>query len=102
MPYTQVDRPKVAQDAASLRSSSVGMKHKQHLKPANEKLWNMLLIQAKAKFIKFPSPSASAWVHEKYVKMGGRFIDTAKEGERNKAVKAAQEVREHHKKGKKK
>lgn len=44
--------------------------------PANEKLWNMVIAQAKAKFHTYPSPGASAWVHKTYVQHGGRFIET--------------------------
>jgi hypothetical protein len=43
-------------------------------KPANQKLWNMLVIQAKAKFRTWPSLPASKWVHGQYVEKGGRFI----------------------------
>lgn len=43
-------------------------------RPANEKLWNMLVLQAKSKFSKWPSLPASKWVHEQYVQRGGRFI----------------------------
>lgn len=42
--------------------------------PANQKLWNMLVIQARAKFPKWPSLPASRWVHQQYVQRGGRFV----------------------------
>jgi len=42
--------------------------------PANMKLWNMLIVQAKAKFAKWPSLPASKWVHQQYVQKGGQFI----------------------------
>ena len=86
---SRVQRPEVNRDAAAVQGGAVGQKHKQNLKPANEKLWHLVIIQAKAKFLRFPSPAASSWAHEKYVKMGGRFIDTAKEKAREKAVEAA-------------
>jgi hypothetical protein len=45
-------------------------------KPANEKLWAMIIAQAKAKYSRYPNPAASHWVHEKYVQSGGKFIDS--------------------------
>lgn len=47
-----------------------------HQEPANKKLWFMLQQQARGKFPKYPSPAAAAWMHKKYVQMGGRFRDT--------------------------
>lgn len=55
--------------------------------PANEKLWNMLVIQAKAKFQSWPSLPASKWVHQQYVQRGGRFIST-------QSAKTAKQARE--------
>ncbi len=46
-------------------------------KPGNEKLWQMLIAQAKAKFSTYPNPAASHWVHQKYEQAGGKFIDTS-------------------------
>ena len=46
--------------------------------PANTKLWNMLIAQAKTKFRVWPSAAASAWVHQHYVNMGGRFVESVK------------------------
>jgi len=43
--------------------------------PANPKMWNMLVAQARARFNKWPSPSASHWVHAHYLQMGGKFVD---------------------------
>lgn len=45
--------------------------------PADQKLWNMLVLRAKAKFPKWPSLPASKWVHQEYVKHGGRFVSEA-------------------------
>lgn len=67
-------------------------RRKQNLKPLNERLWKMLTIQARAKFVKYPSPTASSWVHKKYVQMGGKFADTAAEAHKNKVQKAQEEV----------
>ncbi len=46
--------------------------------PANQKLWNMLIAQAKTRFRVYPSLAASRWVHETYVKEGGRFVSSEK------------------------
>ena len=56
-------------------------------KPSNPRLWDMLVVQARAKFRKWPSLPASKWVHEQYLQKGGRFIDAAQE-------KRIEEVRE--------
>lgn len=50
----------------------------------NHKLWHMLTAQARSKFQKYPSPAASAWIHKKYVEMGGRFRDTRVESHTDK------------------
>lgn len=42
--------------------------------PANPKLWNMVTMQARSKFAKYPSPAAAHWVHGKYVQLGGKFV----------------------------
>lgn len=46
--------------------------------PANQKLWNLLVAQAKTHFRVWPSAAASAWVHQHYVNMGGRFVESVK------------------------
>lgn len=43
--------------------------------PTNQRLWNSLVIQAKAKFRKWPSIPAGRWVHQQYVHHGGQFVD---------------------------
>lgn len=53
-------------------------------KPANLKLWEMVIAQARAKYAKYPSPAASHWVHQQYVKYGGKFIITSAESEEKK------------------
>lgn len=59
--------------------------------PQNQRLWNMLVAQARAKFPKYPSLPASKWVHQEYLKKGGRFISsTREEKDRDKG----QELRE--------
>ena len=47
--------------------------------PANTKLWNMLIAQAKTKFRVWPSAAASAWVHQHYVQLGGKFVESTKQ-----------------------
>jgi hypothetical protein len=46
-------------------------------KPVNQKLWSMIIAQAKAKYARYPNPAASSWVHKKYVEAGGKFVDTS-------------------------
>ena len=47
--------------------------------PANPRLWNMYVAQAKSKFRVYPSPAAAHWVHSRYVQMGGKFVDKKSE-----------------------
>jgi hypothetical protein len=50
--------------------------------PANPKLWNLLLGQAKAKYpsrgknLAFP---ASKWLREEYARQGGKFVASKRE-----------------------
>jgi hypothetical protein len=55
-------------------------------KPANEKLWNMVIAQARAKFHTYPSPAASHWVHKTYVEHGGKFVETHEKDKLHKAL----------------
>jgi hypothetical protein len=34
----------------------------------------MCVSQARAKFAKYPSPAASHWVHQEYIRHGGQFV----------------------------
>lgn len=43
--------------------------------PQNQRLWGMLVAQAKTKFNEWPSLPASKWVHSEYVKKGGLFAE---------------------------
>ena len=47
--------------------------------PANPKLWNMITMQARTKFAKYPSPAAAHWVHTRYTQLGGRFVKNKSE-----------------------
>lgn len=44
--------------------------------PTNKRLFNMWVARARAKFRVYPSPVASAWVHQHYKESGGRFVTT--------------------------
>jgi hypothetical protein len=64
--------------------------------PTNEKLYAMIVGQAKAKYRIYPSPGASHWVHRRYLEMGGKFVDSEVLTERKKLIRHAQErVAEH-------
>jgi hypothetical protein len=41
--------------------------------PTNEHLWAMVVTQARLKYHPYPSPGASAWVHRRYIELGGKF-----------------------------
>ena len=59
--------------------------------PTNQRLWDSLVVQAKAKFKSWPSIPASKWVHTQYVQRGGRFLDSKRVTEAKKRQKAAKE-----------
>jgi hypothetical protein len=61
--------------------------------PVNEKLFAMVVTQAKAKYRIYPSPGASHWVHRRYLELGGKFIDSTELSERKKAIQKFQERR---------
>lgn len=46
--------------------------------PANPKLYNMITMQAGARFSK-NSPAKAHWIHAKYIQMGGQFVKSKKE-----------------------
>ena len=80
-------------------------------KPANEKLYAMIVAQARAKYSNYPNPGASHWVHKRYIESGGKFIDTteltrrkdiAKKSFENKRKKEAATEKKPSKKDKKK
>jgi hypothetical protein len=59
-------------------------------KPANPKLWEMIIAQARAKYSTYPNPAASHWVRERYVQSGGRFTDTNSPIEQTKKLNEKQ------------
>lgn len=62
--------------------------------PVNEKLYAMVVTQAKAKYRIYPSPGASHWVHRRYLELGGRFEDSEKIAERKRLIKKYIEARQ--------
>ena len=61
--------------------------------PVNEKLYALVVMQAKAKYRIYPSPGASHWVHRRYIELGGRFEDSAKKAEREALMNRYVEAR---------
>jgi hypothetical protein len=61
--------------------------------PTNEKLYAMVVTQAKAKYRIYPSPGASHWVHRRYLELGGKFIDSEEVAKRKELIKNFQERR---------
>lgn len=59
--------------------------------PVNEKLYAMVVSQAKAKYRIYPSPGASHWVHRRYLELGGKYIDSEEIAERKRIMRAWQE-----------
>lgn len=54
--------------------------------PLNGKLWAMIVAQAKAKYTNYPNPGASHWVHQQYIKNGGKFEETSEQTRRKKIM----------------
>lgn len=54
--------------------------------PVNQKLWDMIIVQAKARFATYPSPGASHWVHKQYVEHGGKFVEGSEETKKKKML----------------
>lgn len=69
--------------------------------PSNQKLYSMVVNQAKMKYRIYPSPGASHWVHKRYLELGGKFVDPAEENEKKRRAKAWAEAleRSRHEKG---
>jgi hypothetical protein len=67
--------------------------------PVNEKLYAMVVGQAKAKYRVYPSPGASHWVHRRYLELGGKFEDSTERARRemlmDRAKKRIEERRRH-------
>jgi hypothetical protein len=60
--------------------------------PTNEKLYAMVVTQAKAKYRIYPSPGASHWVHRRYLELGGKFIASEEIAKRKEMMKRYQEA----------
>jgi hypothetical protein len=69
--------------------------------PANQKMWNMLVAQAKTRYRIYPSPAASHWVHSHYVQLGGKFVESQKQVDPRFKEKAKRDVEHPHKDRKK-
>jgi len=61
--------------------------------PVNEKLYAMVVMQAKAKYRVYPSPGASHWVHRRYLELGGKFVDSEEIAKRKEMLKRYQEAK---------
>jgi hypothetical protein len=59
--------------------------------PTNEKLYAMVVTQAKAKYRIYPSPGASHWVHRRYLELGGKYVDSEEIAERKRMIAAWRE-----------
>jgi hypothetical protein len=68
--------------------------------PANEKLYAMVVTQAKQRYRIYPSPGASHWVHRRYLELGGTMIDSEDVARRKEAMEhflqRRRELREQH------
>lgn len=60
--------------------------------PTNEKLYALVVTQAKAKYRIYPSPGASAWVHRRYLELGGKFESAEDRSKRQAAIDHYREV----------
>lgn len=60
--------------------------------PTNEKLYAMVVFQAKAKYRIYPSPGASHWVHRRYLELGGKFEESSEKTYREKLTQKAIEA----------
>lgn len=69
--------------------------------PLNQKLYAMVVTQAKAKYRIYPSPGASHFVHSRYLELGGTFEDTSEKTRRAKVAKRMIETRMLEKRGSK-
>jgi len=70
--------------------------------PVNEKLYAMVVFQAKAKYRVYPSPGASHWVHRRYIELGGKFQDSGEVAKRERMIEEYKKHAEEHKLGNKK
>lgn len=55
--------------------------------PVNQKLYAMVVTQAKQKYRIYPSPGASHWVHKRYLELGGKFIDSSEESQKKEMTR---------------
>lgn len=60
--------------------------------PTNEKLYAMVVTQAKAKYRIYPSPGASHWVHRRYLELGGKFTSSEEIAKRKEVLQQYKEA----------
>lgn len=65
--------------------------------PQNQRLYAMVVTQAKQKYRIYPSPGASHWVHKRYLELGGKFTDTEEENKRKEIAERIMELRKERK-----
>lgn len=53
----------------------------------NQRLYAMVVMQAKAKYRIYPSPGASHWVHKRYLELGGKYVDSEVEDRKKEIIK---------------
>jgi hypothetical protein len=61
--------------------------------PLNEKLYAMVVGQAKSKYRIYPSPGASHWVHQRYLELGGKYESSETIAERKSLMRRVIEHR---------
>lgn len=62
--------------------------------PMNQTLYALVVTQAKAKYRIYPSPGASAWVHRRYLELGGKFEDSERLAVKKEMMQRAKEAAE--------
>lgn len=58
-------------------------RHQPRGKPQNPRLYDMVTNLAKRKFRVYPSIAANKWIHDEYVKRGGRFVASKKDDDQH-------------------
>lgn len=53
----------------------------------NQRLYAMVVMQAKAKYRIYPSPGASHWVHKRYLELGGKYLDSEVEDRKKEIIR---------------
>ena len=61
--------------------------------PQNQRLYAMVVMQAKAKYRIYPSPGASHWVHKRYLELGGKYLDPELENRKKEIIRHMLQVK---------